>query len=78
MVWINGYILLDLCFVNTLKNRQSVANASNAHFLQLIMLQRYQRFTNDFVFCYLCQSSRTALQNSRPTQKCITILPQAY
>lgn len=51
MVWIDGNILLDLGFIDTLQYRQSMAHTGNAHFFELFMLQRDKRLADDLIFC---------------------------
>jgi hypothetical protein len=50
MIRINGYVLIDFDVIHILEYCQPVANASNSHLFQFIMLQRYQGFAYYFIF----------------------------
>lgn len=51
MVSIEGNILLDFDFIHAFQNRQSMSHTADAHFLQLVMLQGNEGFTDNPILC---------------------------
>lgn len=65
MVALNRYILFDLDIIDALENGESVADAGHPHLLEIVMLQSYQGFADDFVFFSLDQHSEITTTQER-------------
>lgn len=53
MITLYWYVLLDLNIVNAFEYRKSVSNTRHADLLQIVMLQRYKCFADNFVFYFI-------------------------
>lgn len=51
VIALDGYVLCFLDVVDALQDGQPVADTSDAHALQVVVLQRHERLADDFVFC---------------------------
>jgi hypothetical protein len=57
MVAFYGDVLRLLNIVDALQYGQTVADTSNSHLLEIIMLEGNQGFADDLVFCWVESSS---------------------
>ncbi len=66
MIALNGHILRNLDIVDALENGQAMADAVDAHRLEIIVQQRNESLANDLVFCVLLSLTCRLLTDSSP------------